>query len=209
MSGFGEMLGALRRRDGLSQKELARRAGVSRSAIGMYEAGEREPSFETLQTFAGIFGVTADVLLGRPEAGQALPDNALPLLPVKKVPLLGTIACGTPVLAQENIAGYVDLPDHVGADFALVCQGTSMINAGIRDGDLLFVRACSQVQSGEIAVVLISDEEATVKKVILKDDLMVLEAANPEVENRYFTRDEVRALPVRIIAKAVFSKTYF
>ena len=81
MSGFGEMLGALRRRDGLSQKELARRAGVSRSAIGMYEAGEREPSFETLQTFAGIFGVTADVLLGRPEAGQALPDNALPLLP--------------------------------------------------------------------------------------------------------------------------------
>ena len=65
------------------------------------------------------------------------------------------------------------------------------------------------MQSGEIAVVLISDEEATVKKVILKDDLMVLEAANPEVENLYFTRDEVRALPVRIIAKAVFSKTYF
>ena len=91
----------------------------------------------------------------------------------------------------------------------LKVRGNSMINAGIRDGDLLFVRACSQVQSGEIAVVLISDEEATVKKVILKDDLMVLEAANPEVENRYFTRDEVRALPVRIIAKAVFSKTYF
>lgn len=127
-------------RDGLSQKELARRAGVSRSAIGMYEAGEREPGFETLQTFAGIFGVTADVLLGRPEAGQALPDNALPLLPVKKVPLLGTIACGTPVLAQENIAGYVDLPDHVGADFALVCRGTSMINAGIRDGDIVYIR---------------------------------------------------------------------
>ena len=116
------------------------------------------------------------------------------------------------MLAVENIEGYFPVPAEYmpnAQSFMLKVKGDSMINAGIRDGDLLFVRACSQVQSGEIAVVLISDEEATVKKVILKDDLMVLEAANPEVENRYFTRDEVRALPVRIIAKAVFSKTYF
>ena len=126
-------------------------------------------------------------------------------------PVLGTIKAGYDMFADQQLLGYEPVSEQEAAsgDFFLKVRGNSMINAGIRDGDLLFVRACSQVQSGEIAVVLISDEEATVKKVILKDDLMVLEAANPEVENRYFTRDEVRALPVRIIAKAVFSKTYF
>ena len=126
-------------------------------------------------------------------------------------PVLGTIKAGYDMFADQQLLGYEPVSEQEAAsgDFFLKVRGNSMINAGIRDGDLLFVRACSQVQSGEIAVVLISDEEATVKKVILKDDLMVLEAANPEVENLYFTRDEVRALPVRIIAKAVFSKTYF
>lgn len=203
MSGFGEMLGALRRRDGLSQKELARRAGVSRSAIGMYEAGEREPGFETLQTFAGIFGVTADVLLGKPEAGQALPDNAMPPLPVKKVPLLGTIACGTPVLAQENIAGYVDLPDHVGADFALVCRGTSMINAGIRDGDIVYIRQSDVVDNGRIAAVLVegSETEATLKRVYAGDGKITLTAENPAFEPLVFVGPETRR--VRVIGLAV------
>ena len=77
MPGFGDMLSALRRRDGLSQKELAQKAGVSRSAIGMYETGEREPSFETLQLFADIFHVRAETLLGAPDRDEALVSNAL------------------------------------------------------------------------------------------------------------------------------------
>ena len=151
----------------------------------------------------------------KPRAIEILDDEFnLARREVINVPIVGTVTCGEPILAEQNIQGYFPIPpEYLHANgkntFMLKVKGDSMINAGIRDGDLLFVRACSQVQSGEIAVVLISDEEATVKKVILKDDLMVLEAANPEVENRYFTRDEVRALSVRIIAKAVFSKTYF
>ena len=69
-------------------------------------------------------------------------------------------------------------------------------------------KKCTHVESGTIAIVMIQ-EEATVKKVIWKDDFMILEAGNPLVENRYFTKKEIQELPVQIIGKVVFSKTYF
>ena len=202
--GFGDMLSALRRRDGLSQKELAQKAGVSRSAIGMYETGEREPSFETLQLFADIFHVRADTLLGAPDRDEALASNALPAaVPVKKVPLLGTIACGTPVLAQENIADYVDLPGHVRADFALVCRGSSMINAGINDGDIVYIRRSEAVDNGQIAAVLVegAETEATLKRVYTADGKITLTAENPAFAPLVFVGSE--SARVRVIGLAV------
>lgn len=130
MSSFSDMLGYLRRRENLSQKELAEKAGVSRSTIGMYEAGEREPSFETLEALADIFNVNMDVLLGKAGTANTLPGNIVPLQAMNKVPLVGSIACGTPILAEENITDYVDLPGHIRADYALTCKGDSMVNAG-------------------------------------------------------------------------------
>lgn len=173
---------------------------MSRSTVCRWASGEiRTVQSETKQRLSALIRHDVDALL----------EQEARFL---EKPVLGTIKAGYDMFADQQLLGYEPVSEQEAAsgDFFLKVRGNSMINAGIRDGDLLFVRLpVPRCKAEEIAVVLISDEEATVKKVILKDDLMVLEAANPEVENRYFTRDEVRALPVRIIAKAVFSKTYF
>ena len=77
------------------------------------------------------------------------------------------------------------------------------------DGDLALIKQCSTVSSGEIAVVMIGDDEVTVKKVIKKPDMLVLEATNPLTENRYFSQQEIQQLPIRIIGKVIYTKTYF
>jgi repressor LexA len=84
-----------------------------------------------------------------------------------------------------------------------------MVNARICEGDLLYVKSCSDVESGQIAIILIGDDEATVKRVIKKNNLLILEAANSQVENRYFTPQEVEELPVRIIGRVLYNKVKF
>lgn len=201
MSGFSDMLGYLRKRNNMSQRELAEKAGVSRSAIGMYETGEREPSFEMLETFADIFNVNMNVLLGKSASLPVLPKNMTVLPPMRKIPLLGTIACGEPILAQENISDYVDLPGHIRADFALTCKGDSMINAGIRDGDVVYIRQQEAVENGQIAAVLVDKEEATLKRFYILDGHISLNAENPEFPPLVFSGED--AHEVRVLGLAV------
>lgn len=201
MSGFSDMLGYLRKRNNMSQRELAEKAGVSRSAIGMYETGEREPSFEMLETFADIFNVNMNVLLGKSASLPVLPKNMTVLPPMRKIPLLGTIACGEPILAQENISDYVDLPGHIRADFALTCKGDSMTNAGIRDGDVVYIRQQEAVENGQIAAVLVDKEEATLKRFYILDGHISLNAENPEFPPLVFSGED--AHEVRVLGLAV------
>ena len=201
MSGFSDMLGYLRKRNNMSQRELAEKAGVSRSAIGMYETGEREPSFEMLETFADIFNVNMNVLLGKSASLPVLPKNMTVLPPMRKIPLLGTIACGEPILAQENISDYVDLPGHIRADFALTCKGDSMTNAGIRDGDVVYIRQQEAVENGQIAAVLVDKEEATLKRFYILDGHISLNAENPEFPPLVFSGEG--AHEVRVLGLAV------
>ena len=94
-----------------------------------------------------------------------------------KVPLVGEIACGVPILAEQNIERYVDMPEGCRADFALLCHGDSMINVGIQDGDIVYIRQQPTVENGQIAAVLI-DNEATLKHVYLSGNTLVLQPAN-------------------------------
>lgn len=201
MSGFSDMLVYLRKRDGYSQQELAQKVGVSRSAIGMYEAGEREPAFETLEALADTFNVNMDTLLGKPTATFALPTNMTLLQQMRQVPLIGQIACGTPILAEENITDYIDLPGHIRADYALTCKGDSMVNAGIRDGDVVYIRQQSIVDNGQIAAVLVGDEEATLKRFYRVGDTVTLNAENPAFAPLVFVGEEVSR--VHIIGLAI------
>ena len=202
MSNFSDMLGYLRRRENLSQKELAKMAGVSRSAIGMYEAGEREPSFETLEAFADIFNVNMDTLMGKSLVEYALPSNVEKLWAMKKVPLVGQIACGTPILAEENITDYVDLPGHIRADYALTCKGDSMINAGIRDGDIVYIRKQEEVENGQIAAVVVGDDEATLKRFYLVNGVVTLNAENPAYDPKIYVGEQVAHIHVIGLAVA-------
>ena len=105
-------------------------------------------------------------------------NGVLPLPETKKRPRLGTIACGEPILAQENIEDYDDVPNDIKCDFTLLCKGDSMIDARIHDGDVVYIRQQPSVENGEIAAVLIGDE-ATLKRVFVYDDKVVLQPANP------------------------------
>lgn len=201
MSSFGKNLRYLRQINKQTQSELAQAVGLSYSTISMYERGERKPDFETLEVIADYFNVTMDYLLGSEQKETALNiKNILPLSKMNTVPLLGTIACGEPILAQENIECEVDIPDHINADFALRCKGDSMIDARICDGDIVYIRQQSIVDNGQIAAVLI-DDEATLKKVYISEGTLTLMACNTQYAPMVFSGEKLNE--IRILGKAV------
>ena len=124
---------------------------------------------------------------------------------MKQIPLVGTIACGQPITAVEEVSEMVDMPDHIRADFALRCKGDSMVGARIYDGDMVYIRQQPQVENGEIAAVLIEDgaeyAEATLKRVYLSDSQRVLQAENPLFRPLVFAGPEIEK--IRILGKAV------
>lgn len=136
MTKFNERLKELRKGKDLSQADFAKQIRVSKSSINMYERGEREPGIETLEAIADYFNVDMDYLLGKSEHKNKFDwlkstdnfaiDNIIPIPKTKKVPLLGKIACGEPIIAEENFDGTVNIPDYIDADFALTCKGDSM-----------------------------------------------------------------------------------
>lgn len=189
----------LREKMGISMAEAAKRLSLPYTTYVNYEKGTREPDSETLIQIADFFDTTIDYLLFRFDT-ENLPDNILPMPKMRKIPLLGTIACGEPILAAENIECDVDIPENINADFALRCKGDSMINARIFDGDIVYIHQQDTVDNGEIAAVLVGDE-ATLKRVRLYADHISLEPENPMYKPMVYWEEEMNN--IRIIGKAV------
>ena len=130
--------------------------------------------------------------------------NLLPLPKTRTVPRLGTIACGEPILADENIEDYDKAPEGVNCDFTLKCKGDSMVGARINDGDIVYIRQQDEVENGEIAAVLVDDageSDATLKRVYLYENQIVLQAENPKYSPWVYTGEDMNK--VRVIGKAV------
>ncbi|MBQ7345819.1 MAG: helix-turn-helix domain-containing protein [Oscillospiraceae bacterium] len=186
----------------ISYGELSERTAIPKSALQRYATGQTEKiPIDRLQIIAGAIGVSTAYLMGWENSREnKLPDNILPMPEMRKIPLLGTIACGAPILAEEHIEDHVDIPKHIHADFALKCKGDSMINARIFDGDIVYIRQQEEVANGEIAAVLI-DDNATLKRVKIYEDRIVLEPANPLHDPLVFRGEEMNT--VHILGKAV------
>ena len=202
MASLSDMLAYLRKRENLSQQELADKLDMTRSAIGMYETGKREPDLETLEIFADFFNVDMNTLTGSKPPANFVPfyKNIIPVPNTYTVPLVGTIACGQPIVAVEYAEELVEVPDHIRADFALRCKGDSMINARIFDGDIVYIRKQPTVDNGDIAAVCV-DDEATLKKVQIFDDHIALLAENPTYAPLVYWYEEMDT--VHILGKAV------
>lgn len=205
MTKFGSRLRQLRTARNLSQMEFSKQVGLSKSSINMYERGEREPGLETLERIADYFNVDMDYLLGKSDVvnrsyAADIPTNIIPLPEMRKIPLIGSIACGAPILADDHIEEYISIPKHIAADFALTCKGDSMINARIFDGDVVYIRQQDTVENGQIAAVLI-EGEATLKRVQLFEDHISLEPENPQYRPLVYWGEEMNT--VRILGKAV------
>lgn len=187
MATFADRLKLLRKEKDWSQQRLADELNISKSSINMYERGEREPSFETMESIADLFNIDMDYLYGRtdirlsdpilPPASNPIPPGFEPLPQTVRLPRVGQIACGTPILAETNIESYDNVPQNWHADFTLVCMGDSM-EPKIKNGDIVAIRKQETVENGEIAAVRI-DTEATLKRVFLFPDHLELRAENP------------------------------
>ena len=197
----------LRKSKGINMKEAARLLKMPYTTYVNYEKGLREPTSEVLIQLADFYNSSVDYIVGRSDLNvpgddrsYKTPENIYPIPEMVKIPLLGSIACGAPILAEEHIEEYVDVPKHVRADFALTCKGDSMINARIFDGDIVYVRQQATVDNGQIAAVLI-DGEATLKRVQLYEDHISLEPENPQYRPLVHWGDEMNT--VHILGKAV------
>lgn len=190
---------------GLTLDDIASEIGVAKSTIQRYEKGTIERlKLPVIEAIAGVLNVNPSWLIGKTDDPEihiaSFPDNVIPMPRMGSVPLIGTIACGVPILAEQNIEAMVDMPEHIKADFALRCKGDSMINARIYDGDIVYIHRQPTVDDGQIAAVLIG-EEATLKRVHLFADHVVLEPENPQFRPLVYWENDMNS--VRILGLAV------
>ena len=193
---FKEYLKRHKEKMGVSNEYIASQLGVNRSTVTRWLKGDTKVTNpEVIEKLSFILGVDVESLINSEERYEK--------------PVLGEVKAGYDLLIDENFEGYkqVTQDDYYRGDFFLRVVGDSMSGAHIHDGDLLYVKKCNDVPSGTIAVVLINRCEVTVKKVIKKEGLLILEPANPSVDVRYYSQEEVESLPVEIIGKALYSRS--
>ncbi len=189
-----------RRKSELTQAELGKCLGVGKSVVSMYESGDRTPPLDIIEKMADLFHIDINTLTGHK-------SNAI------KIAVRGHVAAGIPIDAIEDILDYEEIsPDMVrdGSEyFALQLKGDSM-EPRMRDGDVVIVRKQETIENGQIAIVCVNGDDATCKKVILKDTgAIVLQPLNPTHEPMYFTADEVATLPITILGKVVELRAKF
>lgn len=194
----------LRAKHNLTLEQVAQQVGVGRSTVRKWETGMiANMRRDKIERLARALHTTPGYLMGWEEeepAVQRLPSNIIPFPETRQIPLIGAIACGAPILADEHIEDYIKIPAHIPGDFALTCKGDSMSGARIFDGDIVYIRQQDTVDNGQIAAVLI-DGEATLKRVKIYDDHIVLEPENPHFRPLTYWAEEMNS--VRILGRAV------
>lgn len=195
---IGSLIKKLRTERNLSQEELGSMLGVQRAAVQKWECGTvKNLKRETIKKLSDIFNVPPSSFIDEDYTSY---DNVISFPKMNRIPLVGTIACGTPILANENLDGEVTVPEDINADFALRCKGDSMIDARIHNGDIVYIRQQPTVENGEIAAVLI-DEEATLKRVYISDNTITLVACNSKYQPFVYTGEQLNQ--IHILGKAV------
>ena len=190
----------------ISYGELSKKTNIPKSALQRYATGETEKiPITRIEVIAKALNTTAQFIMGWDENESYNNDifsipGINPIPKTYKRPRLGTIACGEPILAEENIEAYDDIPDSIKCDFTLICKGDSMVNARINDGDIVYIKQQSQVDNGEIAAVLI-DNEATLKRVYIYEDKVVCQPENTKYPPFVYTKEDMNN--IRILGKAV------
>lgn len=191
----GKRIANLREEYGWKQYELAQKMDLNPAALNKIENGKRSIKEEEISKVAQIFGISTDTLLG---VNTPRPGN--------RIPILGTVVAGQPAYAAENIVGWEEVTDKMsmqGKLFALKVKGSSM-EPEFKEGDIVIVREQPDIESGDIAVVLINGDEATLKKVKKDPNGLFLYAFNQAVyEPHFYSNNDIETLPVRIVGRVI------
>ena len=208
MASIGEKIRNARKDSGMTQTELAQKTSLSRSYIGDIEKDRYNPSVATLQAIAKATDVPVESLLGgtppaapaQPPAQKATKEQGV------RIPVLGRVVAGIPIEAIEEVIDWEEIPQKMastGKFFALRVCGHSM-EPKILEGDVVIVRQQDDVDNGDIAIVLVNGDEATVKRIKKQAEGITLIATNISVyEPHFYSNQEIRDLPVRVIGKVV------
>lgn len=180
---IGKRIAELRRERGYNQEELAEMAMINRVTLARYETGTIEPGAFAIARIADALGVSTDEILCRV-------DKLPPFIPLVRtsVPIIGEIACGKPITAEQNIDGYAELPDGVQADFALRCRGDSM-EPTFKQNDLVLIRQQPEVNNGQIAAIGINGE-ATLKRIYKQENGITCVSDNPAYAPMFYPAGE-------------------
>lgn len=199
---FAEKIKSLRKQRGLTQAQLAKEVGLSQQAVGKWETGRSAPDQKMLQFLADYFSVSLDSLIGRQGGGV----NQLREGPEEyDIPIIGTVKAGYNALAfQEDYGTEPAAVKNPEEYFYLIVRGDSM-EPRIVSGDLALVHQQHDVESGDLAVVLVDGEEGTLKKVVKKNGAVILQPFNPGYETQVYLGRDIKRLT--IVGKVVETKT--
>lgn len=193
---IGITIRKLREKNNLSQEDLAKKLGMTQQAIDAWERSVSNPRKTTIDKLSTIFNVSSSILFG---------ENQSPITGIK-IPVLGSVVAGIPIEAITDILDWEEITPEMAAGgdyFALQIKGASM-EPRIKEGDVVIVRKQSSLESGEIAIVIVNGNEATIKQVYIQENGIMLQAYNPDVyPTRFYSNEEIQTLPVSIIGKVV------
>lgn len=190
---------------GLTQEELAKKLNYkSKTSIFKVENGFTDLPLSKVAEFAKVLNTTPSYLMGTESNTKKTTFSHPDILPIrtKKIPLLGEVACGKPIVANREYELYEEVDEHIKADFCIKARGDSMIGARINNGDIVFIKECPEVCNGEIAAVVI-DDSVTLKRVYLNKEKgqLILSAENTSYSPMIFTDEELKK--IRILGIAV------
>lgn len=197
---FSNNLNYYMKKNGKTQADIVIDLGINKSTISTWCNGTKMPRMGTVQILADYFKIKKSDLV---EERNVLPEGAFPYIPraMVQIPLVGSINCGIPLFAESNIEEYIETPveDISRGDtyFWLRAMGDSMINVGIRKGDLLLIRKQNDVDSGDIAVVCVDNESATLKKIIKKENAIILQPENSAYEPQIYVGKEIEHINIQ------------
>lgn len=190
-------LKAARKKKGLTQIEVAKYIGLTQGAYSAWENGHVKIDSQSLARLAELFGVSMHYLLGEDE--DAVQPKAF------RIPVLGEVAAGLPMMAEENIVDYEEIDPAMAASgelFGLRIKGSSM-EPRIKEGDVVIVRKQEDVDTGDVAVVLVNGDSATVKRIKKETSGITLIPNNPAYDPKYYSNEDIQRLPVKIIGKVL------
>ena len=197
---FGDKIREARKAAGLTQRQLADKINVTNTSISNWEKNLSRPDPDTIQNLCWALNVQPNYLFGENEAKKELPPGVLPLPEMKEWPVIGATACGDPI-HREVFDETVWAPMDINAEAVFRCDGDSMINARIFDGDLVFINTSLQVDDGQIALVRIG-EEYTLKRIYRGEGVLQLVAENPAYPIRVISGTDLE--DTEIVGKAVY-----
>ena len=179
-----------------TQVDLINDLGFNKSAVSTWCNGTRLPRMDKVDALAKYFGIRRSDLIEDKSESKIKPTT---------IPVLGSVPAGIPIEAVQDIIDYEEIDAATAAKgeyFALQVKGSSM-EPRICEGDIVIVRKQDDVESGEIAIVMVNGDNATIKRLLKYEDGIRLMPTNPAYEPLYFTNDEILEKPVKVIGKVI------